>query len=315
MRGAPRPGAGLLATLVGVVLACLLAACSSGDPRRVPTEPITSPADVPSTAKAPAIGTYVALGDSFTAAPYVPRTDLADGCFRSDGNYPALLAERLGADLADVSCSGATTTDVLQGQRILDYDIAPQIEAVTPEADLVTVGIGGNDFNLFATMIDLCTAPADSELADRDGSPCTDRLEAEGRDLRTEVAQVEQNVARVLRRVTDRAPDAAVVLVGYPHFLPPTGEACDILPIATGDLDLVREIADGLDRAMRDAAQAAGVRFLDLRAVSADHHICADEPWVNGAVRDTERALEYHPFAAHQQAVADLLVRELGLGG
>lgn len=303
-----RPTA-LLAAAVLAVLLAVLAGCSSGDPRTEPTGPITSPADVPSTAGAPGIGTYVALGDSYTAAPYVPPTDLADGCFRSQANYPALLAEELGADLADVSCSGATTDDVLTGQRILDLEIAPQIDAVTEDTDLVTVGIGGNDYALFATMIDLCMAAEEPT-----GSPCTDRLAAEGRDLPAEIDRVEDNIVGVLREVTSRAPDADVVLVGYPHFIPPTGETCEILPIAIGDLDLVRQIAGRLDRAMRRAAARADVGFLDVRSISADHHICADEPWVNGAVRNTERALEYHPFAEHQEAVADLLVRELAPG-
>lgn len=297
--------------VVALTAVLVLAACSTGDPRVAPSTPTTSPAAVPSTAGAPGIETYVALGDSFTAAPYVPSTDLADGCFRSDGNYPALLAERLGADLADVSCSGATTEDVLEGQQILDLEVAPQIDAVTADADLVTVGIGGNDFGLFATMIDLCTYEQPVDTGERDGSPCTDRLAAEGRDLVAETAQVEDNVAGVLEEVARRAPDAQVVLVGYPHLAPPEGEACEILPIATGDLDLVRSIAAGLDDAMRGAARRTDTRFLDLRAVSGDHHICAEEPWVNGALRDTGRALEYHPFAVHQEAVADLLVREL----
>ena len=53
---------------------------------------------------------YVALGDSFTAGPLVPTTDLADGCLRSDGNYPSLLATSLDLDLTDVSCSAASAS-------------------------------------------------------------------------------------------------------------------------------------------------------------------------------------------------------------
>ena len=35
---------------------------------------------------------YVALGDSYTAAPLVPSTDTSNGCLRSSGNYPSLVA-------------------------------------------------------------------------------------------------------------------------------------------------------------------------------------------------------------------------------
>ena len=34
------------------------------------------------------------MGDSFTAAPFVPLTDVAYGCYRSSNNYPSLLAAR-----------------------------------------------------------------------------------------------------------------------------------------------------------------------------------------------------------------------------
>ena len=34
------------------------------------------------------IGRYVALGDSYSAGPLIPTTDLAGGCARSDHNYP-----------------------------------------------------------------------------------------------------------------------------------------------------------------------------------------------------------------------------------
>ena len=38
-------------------------------------------------------GRYVALGDSYTAGPLIPTTDLAGGCARSDHNYPTLVAD------------------------------------------------------------------------------------------------------------------------------------------------------------------------------------------------------------------------------
>src|SRR4051794_36739602 len=80
------------------------------------------------------IATYVALGDSYTAAPFVPTTDLARGCLRSDHNYPALLARSLGAKLRDASCSGATTADA-RGRQVLGYGdlrsrMRPQIDSV-----------------------------------------------------------------------------------------------------------------------------------------------------------------------------------------
>ena len=63
-------------------------------------------------------GRYVALGDSFVAGPLIPTTDLASGCARSDHNYPSLVAKALDVKtFVDVSCSGATTSDLTGVQR------------------------------------------------------------------------------------------------------------------------------------------------------------------------------------------------------
>ena len=54
----------------------------------------------------------------------------------------------------------------------------------------------------------------------------------------------------------------------------------------------------------------------DLRrrpaAATEGHDICAEDPWVNGAVTDQQRALAFHPFAAEQAAVAEAVVAAVG---
>src|SRR5690606_3391824 len=76
---------------------------------------------------------YVALGDSFTSAPFVPESSTAQGCFRSTGNYPALVGKELpGAEVVDVSCSGADTTHLKGPQTTaLGGQVPPQFEALT----------------------------------------------------------------------------------------------------------------------------------------------------------------------------------------
>ena len=109
----------------------------------------------------------------------------------------------------------------------------------------------------------------------------------------------------------DRAPQARVVLVGYPQLVPAEGSCPDLLPLAEGDLPFARTVNRGLADALENAAEAAEVEYVDTFALSRGHDICADEPWVNGQVNDPERALAFHPFAAGQEAVADELLRLL----
>lgn len=57
---------------------------------------------------------YVALGDSYTSGPLIPRQVDAN-CARSDQNYPSLVATRRSTStFTDVSCAYATT-DHMEG--------------------------------------------------------------------------------------------------------------------------------------------------------------------------------------------------------
>ena len=129
---------------LGVVALAGLSGCDSGT-SAANVETSASPS---ATAAAPAGPTYVALGDSYTAAPGVPTTEQESGCLRSSGNYPSLVAAALGRELVDVSCSGASTPSLVEGQRVGDGTAAPQLDALTPDTSLVTLGVGGNDLDL-----------------------------------------------------------------------------------------------------------------------------------------------------------------------
>src|SRR5262245_50036137 len=85
---------------------------------------------------------YVALGSSFASGPGVPERikDSPFPCMRSDHDYPHQLAARRNLSLADVTCSGATTHDILDHSQ---FFTRPQIQAVSAETELVTITIGG----------------------------------------------------------------------------------------------------------------------------------------------------------------------------
>jgi lysophospholipase L1-like esterase len=206
-------GRRLLACLAGVVL--LASGCTPDGVPGAGEPPSDEPAGEPG--RGSTYQVYAALGDSFTAAPLVPATDLADGCLRSDGNYPSLLAERLGvAVFRDVSCSGAATDHVSRPQpTVRDTRVPPQLRAVRPDTDLVTLGIGGNDFGLFQTLVATCSRLGRSAPT---GSPCADALAARGIDLVAVTGRIEDRVARSVDAVRTRAPRATVVVVGYPRL-------------------------------------------------------------------------------------------------
>lgn len=294
----------LVAALVAGAL--VLAGCSgSADPVKQVKRQV---ADATAVA-GPRFHEYVALGDSYTAAPLVPNTDVANGCFRSDHNYPKLVADRLDIPrLVDVSCSGARTRDLTHRQHTVGAaTVRPQLAAVDHRTDLVTLGIGGNDFGLFETLVSTCTQLRRQDPA---GSPCADALRARGVNLVAETRQIGSRVAAMVRLVRKRAPGATVVLVGYLRLTPSSGQ-CRGLPFAAGDYAFGRRVSQALNAAIERAATRTGARFVDMYAASRGHDACSSDPWVNGSRTVQGEALAYHPFAAGEHAVADELVTAL----
>jgi lysophospholipase L1-like esterase len=294
------------ALLAGLTVTLLVVAGCTAAP-----EPESGPTPVPH-APAPQVRSYVALGDSYAAAPLVPTTDLAGGCFRSDHNYPALLAARLEVTrFTDVTCSGATTAD-LSGRQVTvrDATVPPQLRAVRPDTDLVTLGIGGNDDGLFGFLVRRCSR---LRGLDPDGAPCAKALAARLPSVAQTGRRITTQVVAAVRTVQRRAPAATVVLVGYPRLAPEHG-TCPRLPLAAGDYATARTITRALNRALRRAAAATGARFVDLYAASRGHDICSADPWVNGRRTVEGRALAYHPLAAGMRAAADAVLVELRRG-
>ena len=269
-------------------------------PARATGDPTSSPARY---------DRYVALGDSYTAAPLVPPTDTSTVCLRSEANYPALVAESLpGTVLTDVSCSGASTANVRAPQRGRTGSVPPQLDAVGPGTDLVTIGLGGNDDDLFGTLLVGCTRLA---AEDPTGAPCTARFADQAEPV---LAKTQQRLVRVVADVRERAPEARVLLVGYPQIVPASG-TCDALPLAAGDYPFARDVNQRLTDTVRDAAGAASVEYVDVWSASAGHDICGADPWINGRVTSADRALAYHPLAAGQRAVADLVLEAISAAG
>jgi lysophospholipase L1-like esterase len=287
------------------MLLALGAACSADhdEPRAAPARTTGSPTTVPT-----AYDRYVALGDSYTAAPLVPPTDTSTRCLRSGANYPALVAEAMpGTVLTDVSCSGADTRNMTRPQTCRTGSVPPQFDALRPGTDLVTIGLGGNDDNLFGTLLGACTRLASSDPA---GAPCRTAAERHPDQLPSTLRSIRHHLAGVVDGVRKRSPHARILVIGYPQIVPASG-TCDLLPLAAGDYAFAREVNAGLARAVRAGASDARAGYVDLWAPSRGHDICSDDPWINGRVTSADRALAYHPLAAEQQAVADLVLAHL----
>jgi lysophospholipase L1-like esterase len=189
--------------------------------------------------------------------------------------------------------------------------VPPQLDAVGPEADLVTVTVGGNDVEYLLTLL-RC-----SYRADPAGAPA-----AAGAFFGTPIdpaavdaalAALPERLVGLVDTVRARAPRARVVLVDYLTVVP--GRATAAFPMSEEHRELCAGIGRRLEAATAEAARGSGAELVAASAVSRDHAVGSAQPWVTGwEFGDllTGGVGPYHPNAAGMRAVADLVVEQLG---
>jgi lysophospholipase L1-like esterase len=244
-------------------------------------------------------GRYVALGDSFTAGPLVPRQHgHPAACLRSDRNYPSLIAHALRPEgFSDVSCTAATTVDMRRPQHFLFGHNPPQLEALTRDTTLVTVGIGGNDIG-YSKIVFTC---ARLSLTTPRGTPCTRHF---GDSLDRKIDETAPKIGAVLDGIHERAPRARVLVVGYPRALPRHTGCWPVVPASDGDVPYLDRFERNLNRMLADEASAHGAEFVDTYRGGAGHDMCSRDKWVEGILL-THVAAPVHPNARGMRMVAD----------
>jgi hypothetical protein len=252
---------------------------------------------------------YVALGDSYSAASGVLPPDLSapPQCLRSVRNYPHVIAAATGAQLQDVTCGAAETGDFFEPQY---PGVGPQLDALSPDTQLVTMTIGGNDSGVFIDTILDCGSAGLSTLGQ--GSPCKDRYGPSFEEtIRTTTYP---SLVRALEAVRQRAPRARVAILGYPWIMPASGGCFDRMPVAEGDVPYVRGIQATLNDAVRRAAAATGSRYVNMNVVSEGHDAC--QPlgirWIEPVLQGTNPVI-VHPNALGEAEMAAQTVRVLRL--
>jgi lysophospholipase L1-like esterase len=253
---------------------------------------------------------YVALGDSYSAASGVlPLEPTAPpSCLRSTRNYAHVIAARTAAQLTDVTCGAAQTKDYFTSQS---PGVAPQLDALRSDTQLVTMTIGGNDNNTFVSSIASCGAAGLSTAGQ--GSPCQDRYGSSfADDIRTKTYPA---LVRALQAVHAKSPSAEVAILGYPWILPKTVGCFDKIPVATGDVPYLRGIQATLNDAVRRAAAATGSTYVDLNRAADGHDAC--QPigvrWVEPVLQGTNPVV-VHPNALGESQMAAVTMRAVQLG-
>ncbi|HVW45301.1 MAG TPA: SGNH/GDSL hydrolase family protein [Amycolatopsis sp.] len=217
---------------------------------------------------------YVALGDSYSSGVGAGSYLDSSSCKRSANAYPYRYASKTGASLSFRACTGAKTSDVVNGQAA----------ALSSATDLVSITVGGNDAGFTSVMQD-CILHGDSGCRTA---------------VTNAISFVENTLPgrldTVYSTIRGKAPNAEVVVLGYPHFYK-IGGSC---PVGLSDTSrgYLNTGADALDRVMAKEAANAGFTFADVRPAFTGHEICSGSPWLHSVTWPVDES--YHPTATGQ---------------
>lgn len=200
---------------------------------------------------------------------------LTAACARSPLSYPPLwAAEHHPASFRFVACSGATTADVRGNQ----------ISALSPDTDLVTITVGGNDVG-FGPVLQTCTFAE----SDRTCIAAVDAAEAYSRSV------LPGRLARTYAEIRGAAPDAQVIVLGYPRLFDLAPSCADPLVPNLVRREKLNEGSDVINTVIqKTVSQQPGFSFSDVRDRFASHEVCSADPWINGPSVPTFVG-RYHP--------------------
>jgi lysophospholipase L1-like esterase len=221
---------------------------------------------------------YVALGDSYSSGVGAGNYTSASGsCKISTNAYPYLWANSNSpSSFTDVACSGAVTDDVLN----------TQVSALNSGTSLVSITIGGNDAG-FSNTMQTCVLDSDSSCLSAVNS-------AESYAQNTLPGKLDA----VYNAIRSAAPNAHVVVLGYPHLYQVPGTC--IFGISDTKRTAINGAADVLDSVISQRVGAhANFTFGDVRSAFATHEICGSSTtWLNSTTWPIDES--YHPKASGQ---------------
>lgn len=248
----------------------------------------------------PRFDSYVALGDSYTSGPGIVPVEHA-ACGLSGRNYPHLLADRLGVrDFVDASCGGSTTAHLTTPQTVAGTTVPPQLARVGPDTDLVTLGSGLNNHGASSLVLFACGQY-------RQPARCRHLLGLPPRQLRLLAHRLASDVGAAIDQIRRRAPDALVVLVGYPSLAEPDDSCPQVWSVEPGVQDTLHVLLRALNEEYRAIAGAKEATYADVFTPSTGHGICSEDPWVAGDRPVPERGLQLHPLDTAMRAVAGIV--------
>ena len=234
-------------------------------------------------APAHAATNYVALGDSYSSGTGAGSYNLNSSCQRGTSAYPYLVAQAKGYSLNFVACSGATTVD----------EINQQVSALNSGTNVVTLTAGGNDVG-FTSLIINCTL-----------LNCVSSVNSKITWVNSSLAPLLNNL---YSQVKTRAPNARVIVLGYPKLFTKTCLAAT--GISSSEVTAANNLAVAVDNVTAACAAAYGFTYKSAIGQFTNHGVCASSAWLHG-LNWLDPGVSYHPTGTGHSSGYAPLVRQV----
>src|SRR5262249_26059303 len=130
------------------------------------------------------------------------------------------------------------------------------------------------------------------------------------------ISQLKSHLISTYADIHQKAPNAEIVVVGYPHLFPANPTDCQVgfgVSFSAADQKWMNQMGDKLNDSIKgavDAVKSTGVLIHFVNPVSywAGHEVCSADPWLNGLLLLSSSGVlgtgSFHPKSAGQQAYA-----------
>lgn len=267
-------------------------------------------------------GTYVALGDSYASGEGLPPLG---ECGQSPHAYPHLVQNALDyRKLYFDACSGATTIGLRD-----QVNVAYQRRELSKATWLVTITIGGDDID-FARLITQCLLARAHRAVNRKAPGCFG-----GKYGRRNLALIANGIRQIRHRlpgelasIHQKAPNAQVMLVGYPYVFPPSSTIdCSEIHLfgislfghpafTADDVPALHRTIIQLNNAVKSAmgeSDGSWLSFVPTTSAFRGHDACEPhKSWFTGIyVGGHQQTWSLHPTVPGQHALANAVIHAI----
>lgn len=225
------------------------------------------------------IKNYSALGDSYASGVGSGTYDPSNPeCEKSNNAYSQVFNKEHKKSIEHfnfLACSGAKTEDVKD----------KQLNTLDKRTDLITLTIGGNDVG-FSNIIKSCAFGSDEN--------CNKVTQNAINVVNT---QLVTNYINLIDTIKQKAPNARIVLLGYPKLFDISNNNCNDLLFGK-DINKRIYINNGsvaLNKVAYRIAKKENISYRNMTRYFTGHEVCStNREWINNS-RVSEISAFYHP--------------------